>query len=187
MANMLRVTRITRIGPTHADGGPGKQKGHLRTSHFYRPHPKDEGGNIFSLFTLAGGGGTPSQVCGWGGPHLRSGGGGTPSKVWVGGYPIPSLDHRVPNFRSGGGVPCPRSGWGVPHTRSGPWGTPFQVWWGGTLSQVWVGGGTPSQVWTGNTPSQVWTGGYPIPGLDRGTQGTPLARSGWWGVPWVPP
>ena len=51
-------------------------------------------GNIFSLSTLAGRGGTPSQV-------------------WVGGYPIPGL---------GGGLPHPRSGWwggGVPGVPSG--------------------------------------------------------------------
>ena len=30
-------------------------------------------------------------------------------------------------------------------------------------------------------------GGYPILGLDGGTWDYPPARSGWWGVPWVPP
>ena len=66
-------------------------------------------GNIFSLSTLVcgGGGGTPSQVCGWGVlqtwgvPHL---GGGILSQVW--GYPISGL---------GGEGTHPRSGWwGVP-------------------------------------------------------------------------
>ena len=54
-------------------------------------------GNIFSLFTLAGGGGYPVQVWmggvpdlrsgWWGVPHLRSG--GYPGQVWmvVGGTP----------------------------------------------------------------------------------------------------
>ena len=61
-------------------------------------------GNIFSLFTLAGGGGgvphpgldgwggTPSQVWGRGVPHLSSGGGWYLIQLWmVGGYPISGL------------------------------------------------------------------------------------------------
>ena len=53
--------------------------------------------NIFSLFTLVGGGGT----------RPRSG--------WGREYPIPGPDRRVPHPRSGWRVPNPRSGWGVPH------------------------------------------------------------------------
>ena len=54
-------------------------------------------GNIFSLSTLAGMGGTPSQV--WvGGTPSQVWVGGYPSQVWTGGYPIPGLDG------GGGGV-----------------------------------------------------------------------------------
>ena len=77
------------------------------------------GGYIFSLSTLAGGGGgTPSQVSvggypisglGRGTPSQVLVRGGTPPQVWVGGYPVPGL---------GGGYPI--SGLGR----------------GGTLSQV---------------------------------------------------
>ena len=62
------------------------------------------------------------------------------------------------------------SGWGgVPHPRSG--------WWGGTPSQVWMVGGYL---------------GYPQPGLDGGTQGTPMTGLGtphhdWMGYPPFPP
>ena len=100
-----------------------------------------------------------------------SGVGGVSSPRSVGGgYPIPGLWVGGIHPRSvGEGTPSQVCGWG---------GTQSQVWVGGTMSQVWVGG-TPSQVWVGGTPSQVWmVGGYP---------GYPLARSGWWGVPWVPP
>ena len=99
-------------------------------------------GNIFSLFTLGGGGFPISDLGrgvvvrllppaseGWGKvifsvcSHLARGyplsglgGGGTPSQVWVGGYPI--------------------SGLGVPHRRSGWWGVP-----GVPPGQVWMVGG----------------------------------------------
>ena len=66
-------------------------------------------GNIFSLFTLAGGGypipGPDGRV-----HHPADGEGGTTSMVWRGGYPVPGPDR---------GVPCPRSGWGVPHPADG--------------------------------------------------------------------
>ena len=127
-------------------------------------------GNIFSLFTLAGRGGTPSQT--WDGvPCPRSGGVPHPRSGW-GGYPVPGLGGRYPAPGLGwGGYPVPGLGWGVPCPKSGL---------GGTLSQVWVGevpcpksglGGTPSQVWLGGVPhprsgwgdtlSQVWVGGIP--------------------------
>ena len=128
-------------------------------------------GNIFSLSTLAGGGGgrgTPSQIWGdtpsqvWmvgrGVPHPRSGwwGGGfpIPSPGWGGGvYPIPGLDGgRVPRVTP----PPARSGWwGVPHPRSGWWGVPPLPGLDG--GGGYVGYPPPGQVWmVGCTPSQVW-------------------------------
>ena len=85
------------------------------------------GGYIFSLSTLAGGGGggTPSQVWPGGGVlHLRSGGGvlhlrlgGTSSQV-RGGYmgypPYPDLGRGTPLLRPGMRYPPPRPGIGYP-------------------------------------------------------------------------
>ena len=95
---------------------------------------------------------------------------GTPSQVWVGAYPVPGLGW-YPNPGLGGG------------------GTPTQVWVGGYPNPGLGGGGTPSQVevWVGGTKSQVWVGRYPIPGLGGYPGYSPLARSGWWGVPRVLP
>ena len=94
-------------------------------------------GNIFSLFTLSGGGGgTKSrsglwgggvpQYLGWGEPHPRGGG-----------VPQPGLDS--------GGEPHPRGG---TLARSGWWGYTPQVrsgWWGypPPPGQVWMVGGYP--------------------------------------------
>ena len=86
-------------------------------------------GNIFSLFTLGGGGvphlrsgvgGYPISGLRWGVPHLRSGVGGVPHlRSEVGGYPI-----------SGQGIPQPGVG-EVPHPRSGVGGTLARSrWWG---------------------------------------------------------
>ena len=54
-------------------------------------------GNIFSLFTLAGRGGTLSEVCWWGGTPSKVWG-GTPTQVWMVG--------RVP--------PTTKTRWGTP-------------------------------------------------------------------------
>ena len=83
-------------------------------------------GNIFSLPTLAGGGGYPVSGLaglGWGGYPLSGLGGG---------YPIPGL---------GRGVPRPRSRWGYPISCLGR-GYPISGQ-GGTSSQVWMVEGTP--------------------------------------------
>ena len=76
----------------------------------YRPHPKDDGGYIFSLSTLAGGRrGYPIPGLGRGYPISGLGRGVShPRSRW--GYPISDL---------GRGVPHPRSRCGVPHLRSG--------------------------------------------------------------------
>ena len=77
----------------------------------YRPHPKDGGRYCFQFVcqsTLAGGGGTPSQV-------------------WLGGYPMgwgtpPDLRwSTLPDL--GWGTPPPDLGWGTPPPNLG-WGTP---------------------------------------------------------------
>ena len=118
-------------------------------------------GNIFSLFTLGGGGNSISALDrGYPIPGLGEQGGlypipgldrgGTLSQVWMGrGYPIPGLD--------GEGVPHCTSGWGVPHPRSGQGGTPSQVWMG--VPHPRSGRGLPHFA-------------------DWGTQGTPLSRPG---------
>ena len=117
-------------------------------------------GNIFSLFTLAGGRGVPC-------PRSEGGGypiqvcmvGGTPSQVWGGGVPWPGLD-------GGEGYPIPG------------------LVWGGYSSQVWIVGDTPDQVWGGGYPipgvggipaRSGWWGVPPWPGLDGGGYlGSPL-------------
>ena len=129
---------------------------------FYRPHPKDGGRYYFQSVHTCEEEGVPHPRSGWGVPCPRS---------------------------VGGGVTCPRSGWGVPQGPSWP-----DLDGGGYLGsppQPGLGGGTPSQVcgW-GGTPSQVcgWgvphprSGGYPSQGWMGGTPGSPLARSGSWGV-----
>ena len=146
----------------------------------YLPPASEGWGNVLfsvclSVHTLTGGGVS----------HHRYGQACTPSQVWTGcttfqvwirgypirgldmGYPIPGLDRRVPRVN-----PPARSGWwegtqGTPLTRSG------------RLGGSW---GTPSHVWMLDYPR------YPRPGLDGGgTEGNPLARFGWWGVPRVTP
>ena len=63
------------------------------------------------------------------------------------------------------------------------------VWGGGYSSQVWMVGGIPRPgLDDGGIPQEgldAW-GGYPSQVLMVWGRGTP-ARSGWWGVPWVPP
>ena len=115
-------------------------------------------GNIFSLFTLAGGGeGYPiSGLDGGGVPHYSSRWGDTPSQVQTGGYPILLT----------GGVPHPRSQWVPP---SAEWGTP--------LSQPWIGGTPISRM--GYLPypwvPPVRRMGYP-PDL---RWGVPPSKTGW--------
>ena len=155
-------------------------------------------GNIFSLSTLAGEGGTPSKVCGWGGvPHPRSGWGGTLSQVWVGGTPPRS---------EWWGIPCPRSGWwgylipGLGGTLDTP--SPNQVWMVGGTWPVLGGGRYPNPVWMVGVPRvpptrfgwwgypgypptiQTWNGVLPTQTWDGVP---PPTRSGWWGVPGYPP
>ena len=120
------------------------------TPGYYRPHPKDGEGNVFSLCVsshLDGGypihwwGILPSQVQGAGGTPFPGPGGDTPSQVgWVTPFPGPARGGRgTPPSRSdprmGGGagwVPLPHPGqflgwgWGdVPpsmsHTGMGGW------------------------------------------------------------------
>ena len=115
---------------------------------FYRPHPKDGEGNIFTLCVS---------------PHLDGGGGG--------GYPI------LLTGGGGGGTSIPGQDRGRGTSISGPgWGggTPSQVQDGGGNPISGPDGGYPHlrsrmgvlHLRTGGTPSQ--DRGYPIPGQDRG-------------------
>ena len=100
--------------------------------YFYRPHPTDREGNIFSLCVS-------SQPRGWGVYSIcrqRGGGGGlvTPHQVldWGGGYPYPSLWWKVPaSFPIGGGTPI-RIGCGTPSLLGLDGGTlhPVETGWG---------------------------------------------------------
>ena len=72
---------------------------------FYRPHPKDGEGNVFSLSTP--GGGYPARSS-WGGGvpcQVQPGGGGVTCQVQLGGVPWPG---GVPCQVQPGGVPWPR-------------------------------------------------------------------------------
>ena len=113
-------------------------------------------GNIFSLSTLVGGGGTPSQVWMEGEPISGLDRGSTPSQVCIGGVPHPRSRWRgVPHPRSGQGVPHPRSRWGVPHSADG-----------------------------GHPIKDQDVGGYPgIPPLSKTGWDTPLSRPGMEGIP----
>ena len=113
-----------------------------RVCHFYRPHPKDGEGNIFSLSVsshLGGGaylpsrqgGGTYLPRSGWGYPSSQVGGGGTylsqaggylPFQVWMGmgvGTPLPRVGTlhpgQVPHLPR---VGTPLSRVGTPPTQS---------------------------------------------------------------------
>ena len=113
-----------------------QDKHQSRTSIFTARIRRMTEGNIFSLLTLAEGGGgpeyPPSHVRTWGGPPSCWSRGG-------GGYPIPGQDGATPILliTCGGGYPYPRwgqgvppnpgprSGWGwVPHPKSGQGVTP---------------------------------------------------------------
>ena len=105
------------------------------------------GGNIFSLFTLAGGGV----------PHLRS---------RERGYPIPGPGR--------GGVPNPRSRWGGSPSQVQVGGYPeYPPTWDGVPPQTWDG--VPPQIW-GGVPPDLGLGTPPtwdqVPPLDLGP-GTP--------------
>ena len=64
--------------------------------------------NIFSLFTLAGRGGTPSQVWVVGEGYPIPGlGWGVPWPGLDGGYPIPGVGGTRPGLDGGGGYPHP--------------------------------------------------------------------------------
>ena len=122
--------------------------------------PASEGcreGNIFSLFTLAGGGGgTPSHDCGWERYHISGqGGGGTPSQVWMVGVPgIPSTTTT-------------RTGWGTPpHQDWMEYPPPRSGWWGG-----YPGYSPPPP------PPPGLDGVTPNPGLDGGGYPPPIRQS----------
>ena len=110
-------------------------------------------GNIFSLFTLAGGGeewfaflltgGTPSQV--WTRvlyPRSKQGcwlgRGGTPSQVKTGGVPHPAEGVPPSKIRTGvpQGTPCPRLD-RIPPTQDWTVSLPRQDWMGWPLSGDW--------------------------------------------------
>ena len=130
--------------------------GNLSYTH-YRPHPKDGGGNVFSLFTTGGCTRVMFPV-----PSPDSGPRSFPGGTLVSGpmsLPIlwsQVLSRRFPSLF----VLCPF--WGIPQSchRSCQWGTPV-------LSQVLLGS-TPGQ---GVPSSHHW--GTPWPGL-----GYPPARTG---------
>ena len=122
-------------------------------------------GNIFSLFTLAGGV-----------PHLRSrrGRGGTSSQVQTGGYPIPGpiliLDGVPPISRMGYPSICTWDG--VPHSADGGYPIqdedgrvppPQQNWYPSPGPDLGWGlsWGTPIQDWMGYPPSRPGMGGIP--------------------------
>ena len=99
--------------------------------YYYRPHPKDGEGNVFSLSTLDGGGG--------------------------GGYPYPIMLCNISQNAMGqlGGVPCQVQPGGVPCQvqLGGPWpgGYPARSSWG----EPWPGGTLPGPA--GGVP---WPGRY---------------------------
>ena len=91
---------------------------------------------------LRRGGGTPSQVWGFGGypiPGLARG--GTPSQVWPGA----STPSQV-WWRGGYPISGPGGTWGTPPTRSG-WGTTPDLGWGTPLPDL--GWGTPADLGPG--------------------------------------
>ena len=134
-------------------------------------------GNIFSLFTLAGGGGgnsipdpdgrNPSQVwTGGGGGYIILLMRGTPSQVWIGEGTSSCWQEEVPQYpillR---GVPHPTSRQGV------PWGIPWSR----------LDGGVPSiKSWMGYPPIQGWMGsGHPVQDWMRY-----LSTKTGWGTPY---
>ena len=141
-------------------------------------------GNIFSLCTLAGGGGgTPILPMGgrgypipsswWGRrSHPRSGQGDTPSQVWTGDTPSQVL--------MGEGGPIPRSGWGYPIPGLDG-GTPFQVWTGGT--PFWGQEGVPDPRSGWGVPHSQVKMGVPHPRSKQGVPKGTLPAQDWMGYP----
>ena len=119
-------------------------------NNFYRPHPKDGKGNVFSLFTPGGGGG---------------GEGGYPYSIM-----LCNISQNAMGQPGGGGtLPGPAGGGGYP-ARSSRGGDPGR---GGTLAGgvPWLGaypgrGGTLA----GGVP---WPGGYPGWGGTLAGEGVP--------------
>ena len=116
-----------------------------------------------------GGGGTPSQVCEWGGYPIPGVGGGTLSQVWVEGVPRPRSG-GVPQPGTVLSTSCSSLSQRVQHRGLlRPEWDYFQV-------QVWmVGGGTPIPCQGVHWPG-LDGGGYPIPGL-RGYPYPPIRQS----------
>ena len=121
-------------------------------------------GNVFTLSTIAWGGGYPVPGPDRGGWYPIPGlDGGTPSQVWMEGCPIPGLGYPIPSLD--GGYPIP----GLDRR-----GTTAQVWTGG-YHIPGLDGGTPSQVCMGGAPNQGLDGvpphwdwmGYPPPNQDH--------------------
>ena len=86
--------------------------------NYYRPHPKDGEGTVFTLFVSSHHDGLGPPRAGLEGvPHPRSGRGvgGLPNPRSRRGYSIQLM-----------GVPHPRSRWLVPHARS-RWAYPIQL------------------------------------------------------------
>ena len=129
--------------------------------NFYRPHPKDGEGNVFSLST-PGGYPYPIMLCNISQNAMGQTLGGVPCQVQPGRYPTRGYPARgtLPGGTLLGGYPVryplARSGWGVPCP-------------GGTLPGGTLSGGTLP--WSGTPPSQVRMGGtLPRSGRGGGTQ-----------------
>ena len=103
---------------------------------YYRPHPKDGEGTVFSL----------SVYTSTGVPHLADLGGEYPIPGLDGGYPITGPDR--------GEVPHPRSGWGVPHPADWGGGTPSKIRTGWYPIML-TGGGTQCKIRMGVPPIET--------------------------------
>ena len=167
--SMLRITlrstpgnidlgvNCVRMDSTNLTSTPNPLSNNFTPSYcYYRPHPKDGEGTVFSLFVslhlnggypITGPGGEyPVSGLGGGVPHPRSGQ-GVSHPADGGGYPIPGLDRGYPIQLTGGipsqvqvGIPHPAD-WGVLHPRSGWEGVPQ---------------GTPQPGLNGVPPGQDW-------------------------------
>ena len=106
----------------------------LETNYFYRPHPKDGEGNVFSLSTL-GGGGQVQPAGGGGGQVSQPTGGGSGPAGGEGCQVQPVGGEGVRSVSRWGGFRSSRQGGGG----SGPAGGR-----GGSVSQRGGGGGSAS-------------------------------------------